>query len=179
MNAQRAMAQSAHAFEGFHPGRPAGIALRPIADADAEFLCHLYATTRAAELAALAWPEPMKRQFLREQFTFQHRHYVQVYKDADFLLVLSDAAAIGRIYVDRTGADIGLVDIALLPAWRGQGIGSALLGELIDEARATRRGIRLHVDVNNPAYRWYARYGFVRVEHGEVYDVLRWSPPVA
>lgn len=145
-------------------------------DDDLAFLRDLYASTRAAELEPLPWPPQAKRAFLDQQFGAQHKYYQEVYKDADFLVIQLDGAAIGRIYVHRAGAQICVVDIALLPAYCGRGIGSALLQEVLDEARAGNLGVNLHVEPNNPAQRLYQRLGFRLIERRGVYDYLEWSP---
>jgi ribosomal protein S18 acetylase RimI-like enzyme len=56
------------------------------------------------------------------------------------------------------------VDVALLPALRGRGIGSALLEDLTDRADAAAATITLHVTHGNPAQRLYERFGFRTVE---------------
>jgi RimJ/RimL family protein N-acetyltransferase len=160
------------AFFGTYAGRPEGLRFRPIADADLGFLCDLYASTREAELAPVPWPPAAKRAFLEQQFAAQHAFYHDAYKDSDFLLILHDENPIGRIYVHRMPGKICVVDITLLSAHRGHGIGTALFAELIDEARATSGEINLHVEPNNPAQRLYTRLGFRLVEHREVYDYL-------
>lgn len=164
------------AFDGFRCRRAPDIVLRPIVDADMRFLSDLYASTRAQELAQTGWPVPMQRDFLAQQFALQHRHYSEHYADADFFLLLRDAEPIGRIYLHRSGGEINIVDIALLPPCCGKGLGSALLAEVIDEAAATKSKITLHVEPNNPAYRLYERLGFGLVEHRGVYDYLEWLP---
>jgi beta-phosphoglucomutase-like phosphatase (HAD superfamily)/ribosomal protein S18 acetylase RimI-like enzyme len=55
------------------------------------------------------------------------------------------------------------LSIALLPQYRGQGIGSRLLTQLLEIARAQYAAISLSVDSNNPALRLYQRAGFERV----------------
>lgn len=58
----------------------------------------------------------------------------------------------------RIGADTGwglIGPMAVLPAWQGQGIGSALMAEAIMRLRATCRGAVL---VGEPGY--YGRFGF-------------------
>ena len=164
------------AFFGTYAGRVAGIHFRPIAETDHLFLFELYASTRAQELAPLPWPDAAKRAFLTQQFTAQHTFYQQAYGDSDFLLVLRDDEPIGRIYVHRTAGQICVVDIALLPQYCGQGIGTALLTELIDEARKTSCEINLHVEPNNPAQRLYTRLGFCLVENRGAYDYLVLEP---
>jgi ribosomal protein S18 acetylase RimI-like enzyme len=162
------------AFVGAWAERPPNLRLRPIVDSDAQFLCDLYASVRSAEMALVDWPEETKRQFLADQFALQHRHYEKVYVGADFLLIEVDGLPIGRIYVYRSTGEIRLMDIAVIPNRRGRGIGSALLHELMHEARASGSEITLHVEPENPAQRLYARLGFRLKEHRGVYDFLGW-----
>jgi ribosomal protein S18 acetylase RimI-like enzyme len=68
------------------------------------------------------------------------------------------AAAPGHGYVD---VDVPEIAIGVYPEFRGQRVGSLLLGALI--ARAARDGERalcLSVNGNNPAKRLYVRHGF-------------------
>ena len=163
------------AFREPYAGRPAGIAFRPVADSDHPFLRDLYAHVRAAELAPVPWPEAAKRAFLDEQFALQHQHYVRNYPGAELLLIEHIDRPIGRIYVYRTEREIRLMDIALIDSERGRGVGTALLAELMDEARATNRELTLHVEPDNPAQRLYRRLGFGLIEQRGVYDFLGWK----
>lgn len=155
---------------------PPGIELRPIGDADLPFLSDLYASTRWEELAPVPWSEAQKREFLHQQHTLQHRHYQTYYADAEFLLLACDGAAIGRIYVHRSPAEICLIDIALLPTRRRRGLGAALIAELVAEADAAGLPVTLHVERDNPAQRLYARHRFRLEEEGAVYQKLRRDP---
>ena len=88
-----------------------------------------------------------------------------------------DGEAAGRLYVHRGTDDIRIMDIALAPAFRGRGIGTGLLRELMAEAGASGRSLSIHVELNNPARRLYDRLGFVPAgEHG-VYVLMRWTQP--
>jgi RimJ/RimL family protein N-acetyltransferase len=167
---------SAHAPFGAVASARTGVTFRPITPADMEFMRELYASTREEELAPVPWPEEAKRHFLAEQFALQHRHYQTYHAQADFLLILRGTEPIGRIYVDRANAEIGLIDIALTRAHRGHGIGTALLAELVDEGRRAARVIELYVEPNNPARRLYERFGFRLVQNRGVYDFMRWTP---
>ena len=71
-----------------------------------------------------------------------------------------------------------VVAIAVVAEWRGQGIGAALLGALVERARATGiAALSLSVGATNPAVRLYGRLGFVRVEgRGATTMTLRVSP---
>ena len=153
-----------------------GIVLRPIETGDMDFLRALYAGTRESELAPLPWPVEQKQAFLRQQFELQHRHYHLAHAEAEFLLILDDGEPIGRIYLERSVAQWSLIDIALIAVRRSKGIGTALLAQLLSEARATCSKVDLHVETFNPARRLYERFGFRLAEHRGVYDFLVWSP---
>lgn len=152
--------------------------MRPIAAEDREFLCRLYASTRAEELALTDWSDERKAAFLRQQFEAQHSHYQQHYAGASFDLVVVDGEPAGRLYVDRSPQrwpdEIRLVDIALLPEHRGRGLGRRLLGELIEEARSAGRRLTIHVEMLNPALRLYERLGFRPISQYGMYHLLEW-----
>ena len=131
-----------------------------LSETDAAFLLELYADTRADEMAVVPWTDSQKADFVRQQFTAQHTYYHAEYPDATYDLLLVDDLPLGRLYVDRRSDEILILDITLLPEHRGQGLGTALLEELIAESEATRRPLCLHVEAHNPAFRLYSRLGF-------------------
>lgn len=148
------------------------ITLRPINGDDLEFLFRLYASTRAEELAATGWGTAMVEGFLRMQFNLQHTQYQQNYLGASFNLICVDAAPAGRLYVQRGRDEMRLIDIALLPEYRGKGLGRQLLGDLIREADENGMTISLHVEVHNPALALYTRLGFKEKELRGVYRYM-------
>jgi GNAT superfamily N-acetyltransferase len=154
-----------------------GISLRPIRADDMAFMRALYASTREDELAPVPWPPEAKQQFLDQQFDFQHRHYHAEFPQAEFLLILDAGEAIGRIYLERTASPWNLIDIALVASRRRHGIGSALISELLAEAREQASAVELHVESFNAARRLYERFGFRMVEQQGVYDLMRWTQP--
>jgi ribosomal protein S18 acetylase RimI-like enzyme len=150
----------------------ASVELRPVEPGDDEFLYRVYATTRAEELAVVPWDDAGKEAFLRMQFTAQDGYYHEQMPDASYQVVLVDGLAAGRLYVDRRADEIHVIDIALLPEHRGQGLGTALLRELLDEADAAGKPVSIHVERFNPALRLYERLGFAPVEDQGVYLLL-------
>jgi ribosomal protein S18 acetylase RimI-like enzyme len=64
-------------------------------------------------------------------------------------------------YVDEQTPELGM---AVLPAYRGQGIGSSLLTRLIALASDSYEQICLSVAAENPALRLYERFGFETVK---------------
>lgn len=156
----------------------ARVTLRPERDDDRDFLCALYASTRAEELAQVAWPDEVKAAFLRAQFEAQSAHYASAYRTADFAIIERAGAPIGRLYVYRGAPhDVRIVDIALVPTACGQGIGSALLREVMAEAEAAGKSVSIHVERFNPALRLYRRLGFAHAGDFGPYFLMRWSGP--
>jgi ribosomal protein S18 acetylase RimI-like enzyme len=152
--------------------------LRPVEDADRDFLVDLYGSTREDELAHVPWDGAAKRAFVEQQFSAQDAHYRANYPGATLDVVEVDGRPAGRLYVYRGRGDIRIMDIVLAPEFRGRGIGTALLDDLIAEAEASGRKLSIHVEMNNPARTLYDRLGFRPVgEHG-VYLLLE-RPPVA
>lgn len=159
------------------PGpRLGGVRVRRIMDGDLGFLCDLYATTRAEELAASGWPQQARQEFLAQQFQFQHRYYQAHYGDADFLLLLLHGQPVGRLYWREHGTQATLIDLSLLPAHRGLGLGTALLEILAAHADSLRQSISLHVEPSNPARRLYERFGFTTMATYGVYLKMRRPP---
>jgi ribosomal protein S18 acetylase RimI-like enzyme len=123
------------------------------------------------------WDEPTKRAFLAQQFEAQDVHYKRHYPDASFELIELDGEPAGRLYVDRRDGEIHIIDIALLPPFRGRGIGAGLLGELIGEADASGRKLSIHVERENRARPLYERLGFtVAADDGGVYLLMERAP---
>jgi ribosomal protein S18 acetylase RimI-like enzyme len=158
----------------------ARIALRTVVEADRPFLEALYRSVRREELAPTGWPEAAKAAFLAGQFDLQQRHYATAFAGAHFWIVTHDGEAIGRFYVDRTPGLSHVVEISLLPDWRGKGIGGALIAMLQDEAGPADR-IVLHVDRTNlGAQRLYRRLGFAEAPATSPYPEpsieMTWAP---
>jgi ribosomal protein S18 acetylase RimI-like enzyme len=152
---------------------PAEVVLRRVVAADGAFLRQVFASTRTAELALVDWDETVKDAFIEMQFTTQQRHYTRAYPDASFQVIVVDGEAAGRLSVARSPKEIHVIDIALLPAFRGRGVGTALMENVLAEASASGAAVTAHVLRDNPARRWYLRLGFAFVEDRDPYLFLR------
>ena len=171
-----------------------GLTLRAATSADAEFLFQVYASTRLEELAVTGWSAEQIQAFLRSQFAMQDKQYRLHYPDARFEVVILDDPSteatmdplldkpgglpVGRIYVDSDAQALHLLDIALLPAFRRRGLGTALLKAVQAEAAASGRSVGLYVERNNPALGLYRALGFELVDPDHaVYLHLHWHAP--
>jgi ribosomal protein S18 acetylase RimI-like enzyme len=150
------------------------VELRPATAADAGFFARVYASGRDEELAQLPWPAEQKEAFLSSQFEAQSRHYAGAYPGAEVSVVVVGGEPAGRLFIDRAAHELHLVDVGLLPEFRGAGVGELLLRRLQDEAAKAGRRIVLYVETFNRARRLYDRLGFVDAGGDAIYRRLEW-----
>jgi ribosomal protein S18 acetylase RimI-like enzyme len=152
------------------------IGLREAEPGDEAHLLAVYGSTREDELTMTDWDEARKREFVEQQFRAQDQYYRANYANSTYQVILVDGQPAGRLYVARWPDEIRIMDIALLKAYRGRGVGTHLLTELQHEATAQGKPLRIHVERFNPALGLYARLGFRLVEDRGVNLFLEWSP---
>ena len=151
------------------------VSLRPVADADQEFLVGVYASTRADELAQVDWDDSQKDAFIRWQFAMQKQEYDARYPDSRYEVILVDDQPAGRIWVGTDDTQIRLLDIALLTEFQNRGVGAYLIRQLIDEAKGAQKPLRHMVFMlNENAHRLYERLGFVTIEDVGGYKHMEW-----
>lgn len=150
------------------------IVFRSVQPGDEEFLYQVYASTRQEELDTTGWDEAAKEAFLRQQHHAQHSYYQQQFPAASFDIIQADNRYVGRLYVDRRADEIRIIDIALLPQHRRQGIGAALLTDILEEASEAGLPVHIHVECSNPALHLYRNLGFKELENQGVYLLMEW-----
>lgn len=150
------------------------VRLRPAVAEDEAFVRRVYASTRASELEQLPWSADQKAAFCDMQFTAQDTHYRANYATAEYFVIEREGVPVGRLYVDRQEDEIHVIDIALLPEHRGLGIGTGLLGELMDEAAAAGKKVTIYVEKFNPALSLYQRLGYQQVKEVGIYLLMEW-----
>jgi len=128
-------------------------------------------------MALTGWLPVQQQAFLRSQFNLQAQGYAVQFPDADHVIVLFDGEPVGRVMVDRTSeAEIRGVDIAILPGSRNAGVGTFLIGNLLDEAKAAAKPFRIQVEkMNQRAERLYDRLGFARTAETDTHIAMEWN----
>lgn len=140
-------------------------ALRPIALHEQELA---YTLTREAMRSYVEqtwgpWNEDEQRQRHAQSFNPGEQ---------DFILQSGHVQGLRALRWQPT--DLFLARLYLRPQAQGQGLGSAVLVDLLSQARALGRGVELQVlKVNARAQRFYARHGFERVGEREAYWLMR------
>lgn len=153
--------------------RAATVSLRPATDADREFFARVYASTREEELAGVAFTPEQKSAFLAQQFAAQDRHYA-TYVDTTVDVVVVDGMAAGRLIVGHWPGREHIADVALLPEFRGQGVGTTLLQRVIATAEEREVPATVQVERWNRAQALYRRLGFAPAgpDDGAVHRLL-------
>jgi ribosomal protein S18 acetylase RimI-like enzyme len=153
--------------------------LVPVQPSDEPFLYRTYASTRTEELALTGWSGEQKEQFLRMQYQAQKSSYRVQCPEAKYWVIHYEGSPAGRLTLDREPHKIHIVDIALVPEFRGKSIGTALMRAIQREASEAGKSVTLHVERFNPALRWYERMGFKAVNEGPIYLEMMWRPSEA
>jgi len=151
------------------------VTLRPSTDADRDLLLAVYGATRTDELDQVPWEPGQREAFLAMQFDLQDREYRRANPHGSFDVIEVDGQPAGRLYVDRRPGDLRIVDIALLPPFRGAGLGAALIRSLQEQAAGEGRIVSIHVEVHNPAARLYERLGFAVAADVGAYRRMEWT----
>ena len=132
------------------------VTLRPVTPEDGELLLQIYAAAREIELSMVPWDDDQKRAFLEHQLAAQTAYYITEFPGATHDVILLDNEPAGRLYIDRTGDQITILDLAVLSQFRNNGVASALVSELLNEGRP----VGVCVETFNPSRDFFAKRGF-------------------
>lgn len=156
------------------------ISLRLATEEDRPFLVRVYGGTREEELSVTDWSREQKDAFIEMQFTAQDTYWREHYVGAEFFVIErrnndGSLEGIGRLYLHDRTQELRLMDIALLPTFRGQGVGTYLLRQLFERVTAEGKTLTIHVEQFNPALALYERLGFRRIGEFGAYFLLEWK----
>ncbi|MWC30174.1 GNAT family N-acetyltransferase [Paenibacillus sp. MMS18-CY102] len=146
-----------------------------LVDSEDPFMLAVYLSVRMEEVAAWGWDEAAAHSFLRMQYDMQQRSYRTYYAESELYAITLDGVQAGKLHVSEASDGLTLVDIALLPEFRGRGIGRQLLTDLQYRAKEAGKPLRLTVSKGNPAARLYERCGFRIVQADEMNARMEWN----
>lgn len=149
------------------------LVLRPATSGDEPFLRDVYGSTREAELAMVPWDAAMKAAFINHQFTAQLAHYREKNPNAEHSVILFGDQRVGRLYFDRGITFHHILDLTIVPSFRGNGIGALLLEDLVAEADREGKSMSVYVETISPrSQRFFENFGFVAVSESGIHRRL-------
>jgi ribosomal protein S18 acetylase RimI-like enzyme len=151
------------------------VSFRPAAPEDESFLLEVYGSTRLEELALTNWDQHQRAAFLKMQLDAQHIHYRGQYPAAQYLIILLNEVRVGRLYMAETSDEVRILDITVVPQFRGAGIGSAIVRELMPMAAARGKPLGIYVESFNRSLGLFERLGFVKSGENGYSFLMRWS----
>ncbi|HWH11845.1 MAG TPA: GNAT family N-acetyltransferase [Solirubrobacteraceae bacterium] len=116
------------------------------------------------QLGLAGLPDQVRAPLLELQFTARRRDRDARFPDADRQLILLDGGPVGELVLGRPPGSILVVDIALIPAARRQGVGTTVLAGVA--ATADAAGARVEATArcaNTASRRLFATAGFAEV----------------
>lgn len=148
---------------------------------DVDFLCHVLYRIHLQERPESS-PEPEPESTWTEDLRAAHTHDLQGNVEGSTLYVIElGADKIGRLRLVRSPGRLELAGIQLLPTHQGQGLGTAVITTVLQEAATHAVPVELRVNKSNPhAHRLYTRLGFqLQSEDPVDYQMTRFpsSPP--
>lgn len=151
---------------------------RPETEADEPFLFALFRSHALVDLAAMPVDDAMRDALVRMQFRAQTNSYRAQFPNAQFDILERADTPIGRLIVDAGDSAGCIVDFALTPECRGQGIGVAILQAVLDRFAPLRRPMRCTVLAHNePSLRMCRRVGFHQISEQPPFLELEWRGP--
>ena len=128
---------------------------------DEPFLRRLIMGTVEGQLGAATWPAALRETILNLQYQARRQAIRSRFPNGESRIILVDGGQAGWLYVVELPEETRLVEIMVLDEYRGQGIATTVLRDLVAGARAAGKPVRLSVDAGNAgAIRLYERVGF-------------------
>jgi ribosomal protein S18 acetylase RimI-like enzyme len=135
---------------------------------DFAFVCWLQATTMRPLVEQIwGWDEAAQRDLFRARFEGAARQIIVV-----------DGRDVGVLEVERRPNALEIETLQIAPEAQGQGIGEAVLRDLIAEAHAHGQPATLQVfQINTRARALYERLGFIEYGRSETHILMRCDLP--
>jgi ribosomal protein S18 acetylase RimI-like enzyme len=151
------------------------IKLRPVTAKDESFLKRVYAQSRDREMQSTGWPLAQQKAFLESQYTLRALSYAAEHPTAEHEIILYKSRPIGALIHQTNDNQIDFIDIAILTARRGKGIGRQVVTHLCGKAQKLGISVRLFVQVDNyAAKRLYEKLGFLKTGMSATHYEMKW-----
>lgn len=144
--------------------QPLKFSLRPAIASDFDFIWQLRIITLQEVISqSYGWDEHTQRSYAAESLAGN--------------IVLVEGNKVGVITISDWSDQLHLAFIALLPRYRGRGLGSQLIEYAQNRAKLEHKPLSLQVLKNNPARLFYEKHGFKAGDrNGAEKLLMQWQP---
>lgn len=139
------------------------ITFKNVEEKDLPLIEQLYRNTREKELTLTNWPEAQKQRFITMQSMARLAEYKKSFPHTSHRIIFYQKKPAGALYLGESDHEIRVLDISLLPDFRGKGIGRNILTDLLFSAAQKNKSVSLHVLCDSPAKKLYEDLGFKKV----------------
>ena len=119
--------------------------------------------------------ESLMRPYVELTHVWDENRFREIYNTETISVIQLNGEDIGMLKTEKRKDHICLGDIQLKEAFQRRGIGTSLIRDLIEKAKADGLPLRLRVLKENPVVELYNRLGFVKTKEFKHCHELEWS----
>ena len=135
-------------------------------------------TLRQAKPEDLEWLDEFYKKMMRPYVELTHawdeKRFRKSYNTKTISIIQVDGEDIGMLKTEKRKDHICLGDIQLKEAFQRRGIGTSLIRDVMEKAKAYELPLRLRVLKENPVMELYHRLGFVKTKEFKHCHELEW-----
>ncbi len=151
------------------------VSMRLAGPADKQFLEDLFHDTRSFIYDHSAAEHDYKRMVVEHQHSIRNTGYENAFPNAFYFIVEDAGTRVGRAQLDFSYDVVHVIDVALIAAARGKGIGKAVIRGIQRTAAVTGANVTLTCRHDNMlARQLYDKVGFELLERGPMDDRMIW-----
>jgi ribosomal protein S18 acetylase RimI-like enzyme len=107
--------------------------------------------------------------------TYQRRIYSEPFHPSTIQIIVVDGEDVGQLSVEKDDEELYIAGLYISPQWQNQGLGSAVIEDVLSSAIDQGFSVRLQVLRVNPARWLYERLGFEVYEETESHIKMKTS----
>ena len=119
--------------------------------------------------------EGLMRPYVELTHVWDEKRFREIYNTETISVIQLDGEDIGMLKTEKRKDHLYLGDIQLKEAFQRRGIGTSLIRDVIEKAKADGLPLRLRVLKENPVMELYHRLGFVKTKEFKRCHELEWS----
>src|SRR5438105_455568 len=122
------------------------VSRRPETPADEQFLRQLIIDSVKRELGAGAWPQPIRDHLFAMEYSARRQSVRTIFPVGTSEIILLNGNPAGWVYVADLPQEMRIVEILVSAEYRGKGVGSSVIGEIMARAGAAGKAVCLSVN---------------------------------